>query len=393
MPVINRLADMIEDLTEWRRHIHMHPGLMYDVDETADFVAGKLQAFGVDQVIRGLGRTGVVGIINGTQPTSGASGPRSIALRADMDALPIVEASGKAYTSRYEGRMHACGHDGHTAMLLGAAQYLAGNRNFAGRVVLIFQPAEEGGAGAKAMLDDGLLAKADFDEVYGLHNMPGLPVGHFAMAPGPAMAATDTFDVTLSGIGGHAAKPHQCADPIVAGAGLIQALQTVASRNTDPLDSVVVSVTAFQAGDAYNVIPAAAQLRGTIRTLLPDTRMRAKERFHGIVANSATAYGLTAEINFMDGYPVVVNSVAETGHAEQAARAVASEAQVRTDQPPMMGGEDFAYYLEARPGAFIWTGNGDSAGLHHPAFDFNDEALAHGASYWINLVAQRLGRA
>ena len=386
MPIINRLAEFHDEIAEWRRDIHRNPELLYDVHRTADVVAGKLKSFGLDEIATGIGRTGVVGVIKGRNGGSG----RVIALRADMDALPIAEETGKEYASQTPGKMHACGHDGHTAMLLGASKYLAETRNFDGTVVVIFQPAEEGGAGAKAMIDDGLITRWGIDEVYGMHNLPGLPVGEFAMCKGAIMAATDTFQITIEGRGGHAAKPNEAIDPIVAGSHVVTALQSIVSRNNDPLESAVVSVTQFHAGSAFNVIPQSAKLCGTVRTLKEDVRDMTEDRLKTIATSVAEAFGATAEIKFSRGYPVTVNHDEQTDFAASIARLVSGEDRVDTTTPPMMGGEDFSYMLLERPGAFIFTGNGESAGLHHPKYDFNDELIPVGCSYWVKLVETAL---
>ncbi|NLS17041.1 amidohydrolase [Rhizobium sp. P40RR-XXII] len=384
MPILNRAAELQGEVTEWRRHIHAHPELLYAVENTAAFVAEKLRSFGVDEVVTGIGRTGVVGLIRG----KGAG--RTVGLRADMDALPLTEITGKPYASETPGKMHACGHDGHTAMLLGAAKYLAENRNFNGNVAVIFQPAEEGGAGGDAMVKDGMMERFEIAEVYGMHNMPGLPVGHFAIRKGAIMAATDEFTVSIKGVGGHAAMPHKTIDPIAIGAQIVSNLQLIASRSADPLKSVVVSVTKFNAGNAHNVIPNDASLDGTVRTLDPEMRDLAEQRFKQIVTGIAATHGAEAEIEFHRNYPVTFNHADETDHAIAIAEEIAGAGNVIPDIDPMMGGEDFSYMLLARPGAFIFVGNGDSAGLHNPAYDFNDEAIAHGISYWVRLAEQRL---
>ncbi|POF30474.1 M20 aminoacylase family protein [Roseibium marinum] len=382
MPVINRLADLSDEITAWRRDFHENPEILYETVRTAGKVAELLESFGVDEVTTGIGRTGVVGVIKGRNGGAG----RTIALRADMDALPIEEITGKPYASRVPGKMHACGHDGHTAMLLGAAKYLAETRNFDGTVVVIFQPAEEGGAGAKAMIEDGLMTRWPIEEVYGMHNYPGLPVGEFAIRKGGIMAATDEFLIRIHGRGGHAAKPHETIDPIVVGAQMVSALQTIASRNANPLDSLVVSVTVFQGGNAFNVIPQDVTLRGTVRTLSPAMRDLAQQRMETIVRSVAETFGATAELQFTRGYPVTVNHDAQTDFAAEIAEGIAGVGKVDHEIEPMMGGEDFSYMLEERPGAFIFAGNGDSAGLHHPAYDFNDDLIPVGCSYWVKLV-------
>ncbi|MGY5805735.1 M20 aminoacylase family protein [Rhizobium sp. LEGMi12c] len=384
MPILNRAAELQGEVTEWRRHIHAHPELLYAVENTAAFVAEKLRAFGVDEVVTGIGRTGVVGLIRGKGEG------RTIGLRADMDALPLTEITGKPYASETPGKMHACGHDGHTAMLLGAAKYLAENRNFNGNIAVIFQPAEEGGAGGDAMVKDGMMERFEIAEVYGMHNMPGLPVGHFAIRKGAIMAATDEFTVSIKGVGGHAAMPHMTIDPIAIGAQIVSNLQLIASRSANPLKSVVVSVTKFNAGNAHNVIPNDASFAGTVRTLDPEMRDLAEQRFKQIVTGIATSHGAEVEIEFHRNYPVTFNHADETDHAIAVAEEIAGSGNVIPDIDPMMGGEDFSYMLLSRPGAFIFVGNGDSAGLHNPAYDFNDEAIAHGISYWVRLAEQRL---
>ncbi|MEA2921149.1 MAG: hypothetical protein QOF07_1112 [Bradyrhizobium sp.] len=388
MPIVNRVADLQPDIQAWRRDIHEHPELQYDVHRTAAFVADRLREFGCDEVATGLGRTGVVGVIKGRKP-AGRGDIKVIGLRADMDALPIEEATSLPYASKTPGKMHACGHDGHTAMLLGAARYLAETRNFAGDAVVIFQPAEEGGAGAAAMIDDGLFDRFAIDQVYGMHNGPGIPVGSFAIRPGPIMAATDAIDLRIEGLGGHAARPHKCIDPVLAGAQLITALQGIVSRNVDPLEAAVISICEFHAGNARNVIPQTAELKGTVRTLTAEVRELVEKRVREVVAGVAQVTGTKIDLEYVRGYPVVVNHGPQTDFATQVAREVAGEANVH-DMPPLMGAEDFAYMLEKRPGAFIFCGNGDSAGLHHPAYNFNDEAIVFGTSYWIKLVENTL---
>lgn len=388
MPVINRVADLQPDIAAWRRTLHQQPELMYDVDGTAAFVAERLREFGCDEVVTGLGRTGVVGVIRGARPFNGGE-IRTIGLRADMDALPIMEATGLPYASKVPGKMHACGHDGHTAMLLGAARHLAETRNFAGDAVVIFQPAEEGGAGAAAMIDDGLMERFGIEQVYGMHNGPGIPVGAFAISPGPVMAATDAIDIRIEGHGGHAARPHLCVDPVLAGAQLITALQGIVSRNVDPFAAAVVSMCEFHAGNARNVIPQTAELKGTVRTMTAAVRDMIEQRVRDVVAGVAQVTGTKIDLTYERGYPVLVNHLAETDVAIRVARDVAGEANV-VPLPPLMGAEDFAYMLEKRPGAFVFIGNGDSAGLHHPAYDFNDEAIVYGTSYWVRLVETQL---
>ncbi|CAL76460.1 Putative Amidohydrolase family protein; putative hippurate hydrolase (Benzoylglycine amidohydrolase) [Bradyrhizobium sp. ORS 278] len=387
MPIVNRVADLQPDIQAWRRDIHSHPELLYEVHRTAAFVADRLREFGCDEVVTGLGKTGVVGVIKGRKP--GQGDVKVLGLRADMDALPIEEITGLPYASKTPGIMHACGHDGHTAMLLGAARYLAETRNFAGEVAVIFQPAEEGGGGADAMIKDGLIDRFKIDQVYGMHNGPGLPVGAFAIRQGPLMASTDSVDITIEGHGGHAAKPHNCIDSLMVGAQLVTALQQVVARNVDPLEAAVLSICEFHAGNARNVIPQSAVLRGTVRTLTPKVRELMEKRVREVVTGVAQMTGAKIDLAYTRGYPVVVNHAEQTEIAIRAAKEVAGDANVH-EMPPMMGGEDFAYMLEARPGAFIFVGNGDSAGLHHPAYNFNDEAIVYGTSFFIKVVENTL---
>ena len=387
MPIINRIAAMQDEIAGWRHDFHAHPELLYEVHRTAASVADKLKAFGCDEVVTGLGRTGVVGVIRGRKRTQAG---RTIGLRADMDALPIEEATDVAYKSTVSGKMHACGHDGHTAMLLGASKYLAETRNFAGTAVVIFQPAEEGGAGAKAMLEDGLVDRFGIDEVFGMHNFPGLPVGQFAIRPGAMMAAADRLYIDIEGLGGHAAKPHLAVDPILVGAQMINQMQSVVSRNVDPLDAAVVSICMFQAGHTDNVIPQTARLCGTARSLTPQVRDLLERRLHEIVEATARLHGATAKLTYKRDYPVTSNHERQTAFAASVAAEIAGRERVDAGAPPMMGAEDFSFMLQARPGAFIFLGNGASAGLHHPAYDFNDEAIPVGASYWVRLVETAL---
>ncbi|WP_420960555.1 M20 aminoacylase family protein [Brucella sp. IR073] len=381
MPLLNRAVEMQEEVSGWRRHLHQNPELLYDVHETARFVAEKLKTFGCDEVVTGIGRTGVVGLIHGRQ----GDGP-TIGLRSDMDALPITETSAKPWMSKNPGRAHSCGHDGHMAMLLGAAQYLCETRNFKGSVAVIFQPAEEGGAGGLAMVKDGMMDRFGIESVYGMHNLPGLPVGSFAMCKGPIMAATDEFTIHIKGRGGHAAQPHRTIDPIVAGSQLVTFLQSIVSRGADPLDSLVLTVTKFHAGEAYNVIPETAELAGTVRTLKPETRDFAETRIKAYAAAVSSATGAEITVDYQRKYPVTFNHDDETDIAADIARNVAGKLQVNASVAPMMAGEDFSYMLETRPGAFIFIGNGETSGLHHPAYDFNDDALPYGISYWVALA-------
>jgi hippurate hydrolase len=386
MPVVNRVADFAGEITAWRQDLHAHPELLYDVHRTAATVAEKLKAFGCDEVVTGIGHIGVVGVIRGRK---GAS-EKAIGLRADMDALPIEEAGELPYKSTVPGKMHACGHDGHTAMLLGAARYLAETRNFAGDAVVIFQPAEEGGAGGKAMVDDGMMDRFKIAEVYGMHNYPGLPVGAFGIRSGPVMAAADYISITIEGVGAHAARPHLGIDTVLVGAQIINNIQSVVSRNVDPLKSAVVSICMFEAGNTDNVFPQTVKLRGTARSLAPEVRDLLERRLHQVVEGTAAAHGAKATLNYRRNYPVLVNHERQTEFAASVAGTVAGSAQVDTALPPMMGAEDFSFMLNERPGAFIWIGNGDSAGLHHPAYNFNDEAIPFGTSYWVKLVETAL---
>ncbi len=384
MPVKNRFAEMQDEITAWRRHLHENPELLFDTHETSAFVAQKLKEFGCDEVVTGIGRTGVVGVIRGRKNDSG----RVIGLRADMDALPIEEATGAPYASRVKGKMHACGHDGHTAMLLGAAKYLAETRNFDGTAVVIFQPAEEGGGGGREMVDDGLMERFGIEEVYGMHNMPGLPVGQFAIRPGAFFASADEFEIEIEGKGGHAAMPQTTIDSTLAASHVVIALQSIVSRNLDPVKQLVVSVTSFETDSkAHNVIPQKVTLRGTVRTLDPAVRDMAEKRLKEIAEHTAAAFGATARVNYMRGYPIMVNSEEQTQFAAEVAEKVAGTCN---PAPQIMGGEDFAFMLEARPGAYILVGNGDTAMVHHPKYDFNDEAIPAGCSWWAEVVESRM---
>ncbi|MHA1548281.1 MAG: M20 aminoacylase family protein [Alphaproteobacteria bacterium] len=385
MAIVDRIAERHGAITAWRREIHQNPELLYDVHKTAAFVADRLREFGVDDIATGIGRTGVVATIKGAKP-----GNRMIGLRADMDALPIKETTGKPYASQIEGRMHACGHDGHTAMLLGAAQHLAETRDFAGTVVVIFQPAEEGGAGARAMIEDGLMQRWPIDEVYGMHNLPGLSVGAMSMRAGPVMASTDEFVITINGRGGHAALPHLTIDPLLAAAALVQALQSVVSRNVDPVAPAVLSVTKLNAGNAFNVIPDQAELAGTLRALADGARATLEERLRAITESVCAAFDTTASINFRRGYPVTSNHAEQTAFCAEVAGDVLGADSVSTHAPPIMGGEDFSFMLQERPGSFVFLGNGDSAALHNPNFDFNDDIIPFGCSFWVRLVETAL---
>ena len=386
MAIENWIAKQLDELTEFRRDLHRNPELLYDVHRTAGEVARMLREAGVDEVHEGIGKTGVVGIIRGQSDTSG----RMIGLRADMDALPIIEDTGAEWASTVPGKMHACGHDGHTTMLLGAARALAESRAFDGTVAVIFQPAEEGGAGAKAMLDDGLLEKFPIQEFYGMHNRPDLPLGQFCTRSGPMMGSVDEINIRIEGKGGHAAVPQNTIDPVPVMAALVQAAQTIVSRNLDPLHSAVLSITQITAGDAFNVIPQVVTLRGTVRTLDESVRDLVEENLGRAVAGIAAAFGAVGELDYQRHYPVTVNSEIGVERALAAAAEVAGADNVSGDMPPALGGEDFSFMLNERPGAMIMVGNGPSAGLHHPKYDFNDEVIPWGCSYWTTLVRQRL---
>ncbi|GHC64714.1 M20 aminoacylase family protein [Limoniibacter endophyticus] len=380
------LADIAAEAKEWRRDIHANPELLFDLPRTASLVAENLKAFGCDEVATGVATSGVVGVVRGR----GGAG-KTIALRCDMDALPIHEQTNLPYASKRPGFMHACGHDGHTAILLGAAKALTASRAFSGTVVLVFQPAEEGGAGSRVMLEEGLLERFGIEEVYGMHNLPGLDVGSFSIRPGALMAAADRFVVTVDGKGGHAAFPHLCVDPVLISSEITVAAQSIASRLVDPLDSAVLSITYFETGgeNALNVIPATARFGGTLRTLSPRTRKDAEQRFRDIVEKTAAMHGARATVDWRPGYPVTINDPEKTKVASAAAARIATDGTIG-ECPPMMGAEDFSFMLEKRPGAMIWLGNGPSADLHNPGYDFNDDAILPGISYWLSLVAQEM---
>ncbi|WP_420397190.1 M20 aminoacylase family protein [Nioella sp.] len=385
MPVKNSLAEMQPEIAGWRRHLHQHPELMYEVHETAAFVVDRLKEMGVTDVTPGIGKTGVVAVIKGKTDSKG----RVIGLRADMDALPIHEASGVDYASTVPGKMHACGHDGHTSILLGTAKYLAETRNFDGTVVLIFQPAEEGGAGGKAMCEDGLMDRWGIQEVYGLHNMPGLPTGEFAIRPGALLASSDEFEIVVTGKGGHAAAPHHAIDTTLVASQIVVSLHSIVSRNVDPIKRVVLTVGTFDTDStASNVIAHTARLNGTVRTLDPEYRAMAEERVRQVAESTAAAFGAKAEVIWTPGYPATINHEEETRHAAEAAAAVAGRVVDNVD--PIMPSEDFAYMLEERPGAYIFLGNGDTAMCHHPAYVFDDDAIPAGCSFFAELVERRM---
>ncbi len=387
MPVLNRIAAYAPDMAAWRQHLHANPELTFECYETAAFVAARLREFGVDEIHEGIAKTGIVAIINGRAP-----GP-TIGLRADMDALPLTEITGLPYASKNPGKMHACGHDGHTTMLLGGARYLAETRNFAGRVALIFQPAEENGGGAGVMVAEGIMDRFEITQVYGIHNTPGQAEGSFHTCPGPIMAAVDSFEVHVQGRGGHGAYPHETADPVVAAVGIVTALQTIVSRNHMPLDDLVVSVTQIHAGSADNIIPDTAWINGTVRTFRPEVRAMVRRRIAGIVAGQAEAYGVSARVDYHEGYPATVNAPEKVVFAAEVAREVAGDGAVNDAAGREMGAEDFSYMLEARPGAYLFLGQGPGAGLHNPSYNFNDAVAPVGASFFARLVerAQPLG--
>ena len=388
MPVLERIRAFADTMTAWRHDLHAHPELLYDVDRTAGFVAETLRSFGCDEVVTGIGRTGVVGVIRGR----GRSSNRAIGLRADMDALPMQEFNTFAHASKNAGKMHACGHDGHTTMLLGAAKYLAETRDFDGAAVLIFQPAEEGGGGGEAMVDDGMMERFGVESVYGMHNIPGMAVGTFAIRPGPIMASTDRFTITIEGRGGHAALPQNAVDSVLVSSHVIIALQSIVSRNLDPVQSAVVSVCALEAGEAFNVLPQTVTMRGTMRTLSQAVRGEIKARIETLVAEIAGGFGARGGVAYGASYPVTENHPAETDFMAGVAEALVGEENVDRTVAPMMTAEDFSYMLARRPGAYMFIGNGDSASLHHPHYDFNDAAAPYGASLWARLIETGLPR-
>ncbi|MEX5596901.1 M20 aminoacylase family protein [Pseudophaeobacter sp. C1-32P7] len=384
MPVVNRIADFATDMTAWRRHLHQIPELALDLPKTAAFVAERLREFGVDELHEGIAQTGMVAIING----QGHDAPEAptIGLRADMDALPIPEETGVEYVSGHAGNMHACGHDGHTTMLLGAAKYLAETRNFSGRVALIFQPAEEAIGGARIMVEEGVMEQFNIGEVYALHNLPGLAEGSFLTTPGPIMAAVDTFHVRIQGVGGHGAMPHETRDPVMAACGIAQAIQTIVSRNHYALQDLVVSVTQIHTGTVDNVIPDTAYINGTVRTFDPEVQDMVMRRMEEIVAGQAVSYGVEATLDYEVGYPATINDADKADFAVGVAREIVGEDRVVPDATRDMGAEDFSYMLNARPGAYLYIGQGDTAGLHHPKYDFNDAIAPVGASFFARLV-------
>lgn len=382
---IPTLSDIAIKAGEWRRHLHSQPELRYEEEQTAAFVAEKLRSFGFDRVEDGIGKTGVVGVIKGNKAGPG----RNIGLRADMDALPILEKNEFDHKSRNDGIMHACGHDGHSASLLAAAQYLAENRDFAGSAVFIFQPAEEGGAGAKAMIDDGLFQRFDVDEVYGMHNLPNLALGSFSTAVGPVTSNADRFAIHVEGRGSHASRPQEGVDTVVVAVHIINALQTIVSRNVHPHESAVLSVTMVHAGETDNVIPQKAVLRGTVRTFKSDIQDLVERRLRETVQGVAAMHGGTATVEYLRDYPVTLNHPEQTQCAVEIAQGLVGKDNVEAAMKPVMGGEDFSFMLQEKPGAFVFFGNGPSAGLHTPHYDFNDHAIEHAAAFWIRMIQQR----
>ena len=384
MPVLNRIADYAEDMKTWRRHLHQHPETRFDCAQTAAFVAGRLREFGITEIHEGIARSGLVAIIEGQ-----GDGP-TIGLRADIDALPITEETGLPHASTVPGKMHACGHDGHTTMLLGAARYLAETRNFAGRVALIFQPAEEWGGGAGVMVQEGIMERFGIGQVYALHNAPGVAEGRFETRPGPIMAAVDTLTVTVTGRGGHGAHPEDTVDPVAAIVQMVGALQTIVSRNRRGTDALVISVTQIHTGSADNIIPETGWFCATIRTYDRAVQAMVETRCQAIVQGISAAMSCSAVVDYGRGYPATVNHARETAFATEIAAEVGS---ATGECDPVMGAEDFAFMLERRPGAYLFLGQGDSAGLHHPRYDFNDAVAPVGASFFARLVERAQPRA
>ena len=392
MKISNEIINVIPEVKDWRHDLHAHPELGYEEEWTSNFVAEKLESFGIE-VHRGLGKTGVVGVLKGIKANQGGGGNKAIGLRADMDALPMTEENDLSYKSKFDGRMHACGHDGHTAMLLGAAKVLSLKRDFDGTVYFIFQPAEEGGGGGLAMIEDGLFEHFPMDSVWGMHNWPGMEEGTVAIHKGSVMAAADRFEVTVNGSGGHAAMPQATNDPVLATTAIVQALQQIVSRKQSPLDAVVVSVTQINAGSGFNIIPQKVDFIGTIRTINSDTRISVHKQFTDICQATALAYGCFAEVSVIKGYPVTVNHIEESDKAIEIASGLFGDESVKTNLPPSMGAEDFAYMLEKKPGSYIWLGAGEGRSgcmLHNTKYDFNDNVLPLGISYWKELVKSEL---
>ena len=397
MQVIPRLNELHPEMTAWRRELHAHPQTAFEETFASEFIASKLQAWGIE-THRGMAKTGVVGVVRGRgaggSPARNETKLQTIGLRADIDALDIQEQNDVPYRSQFAGKMHACGHDGHTTMLLGAAKYLAETRNFAGSVCLIFQPAEENEGGGRVMVEEGLFDQFPCDAVFGMHNWPGMPIGHFGVCSGPIMAAFDVFEITVHGQGTHAAMPHLGIDPIVEAAQIVTALQTIASRNVNPLDQVVLSITQIHGGDTWNVIPTEVKLRGTVRTFRQAVQDMVEDHMRRIVTGIASSLGGSAEVRYERRYPATINTPLETAWASATAAEIAGDVHVDTNVAPCMGSEDFAFLLQKRPGCYLWAGNGPSDNgrvLHNPKYDFNDDLLPIGASYWARL-AERLLR-
>ena len=393
MPIINRIAAYADELTAWRRDLHEHPELGFEEVRTSKIVAEKLQSFGVDEVVTGIAKTGVVGIIHG----NGKSGGRAIGLRADMDALPILEETGLPYASKTPGKMHACGHDGHTTMLLGAARYLAETRNFDGTVYVIFQPAEEGLGGGREMVKEGLFNRYPMERVFGMHNWPGIPEGVFAWREGPVMAAAAQIDIRITGRGAHGAQPHNGNDPIVIASQIVTALQTIVARRVDPVQSAVLTIGQIVSGDTYNVIPQQARMKGTARWFHPKVGDQLEHGVLRLVRGIAESFGAEVEVEFRRTYPATVNDPDATTLARRAAEAVAGGNAVRHMDQPTMGSEDFSFMLNEKAGSYIMLGGGrgrdNEPMVHHPAYDFNDDILPIGASYWATLAEQQLAKA
>lgn len=388
MPVINRIAAFAEDMTAWRRQLHENPELGFDCHETAAFVEARLREFGITEIHTGIAKTGIVALIRGKDAKEGVytdNGP-VIGLRADMDALPMIEETGLPYASKVEGKMHACGHDGHTSMLLGAAKYLNETRNFSGTVALIFQPAEEDGGGGGVMVEEGAMDRFGIQQVYGIHNAPGEPLGEFQTTPGPIMAAVDTFHINITGVGGHGAHPETTRDPVVAAVGIVQTIQTISSRNHYTLNDLVISVTQIHTGSAENIIPETAYINGTVRTFDKDVQAMVRQRMQEICDGMGPAYGVEAKLDYEVWYPATVNDAHKTAFAADVARDVVGDKNVLDDISRGMGAEDFSYMLEARPGAYLFLGAGDGAAVHNTKYDFNDEISPIGASFFARLV-------
>jgi len=392
MPIVNRIGELAAEMTEWRREMHMHPETAFEEEWTSRFIRERLETFGMDEIHTGIAKTGLVAVLRGQGPSDAAIG-----LRADFDALDINELNDLPYKSQNPGKMHACGHDGHTAMLLGAAKYMAETRNFDGTVYFIFQPAEENEGGGRVMVEEGLFDRFPMRSVYGMHNSPGLPVGRISMGPGPMMAGYDIFEIVIDGYGTHAARPHQGVDPVVVQAQIVMALQTIASRQTDAIDSLVLSITQVHGGDTWNVIPQQVVLRGTVRAFKPEMQDLVEARMRKKCEAIAAAFDATVKVRYERRYPPTVNDVAETDFCADVARGLMGQENVATDARPVMGSEDFSFMLQQKPGCYIRIGNGavgEHGGVvvHNPRYDFNDQALPWGASYWAQLAEKALPR-